>query len=57
MRNEEERGYLLHPALLETYAAKAMAALDQQDVQSLSPLTLPDTRYGSARRCQDQHSD
>ena len=47
MRNEEERGYLLHPALLETYAAKAMAALDQQDVQSLSPLTLPDTRYGS----------
>lgn len=47
MRNGEKRGYLLHPALLETYAAKAMAALDQQDVQSLSPLTLPDTRYGS----------
>ena len=47
MRDEEDRGYLLHPALMETYAAKAMAALDQQDVQSLSPLTLPDTRYGS----------
>lgn len=47
MRNEEERGYLLHPALMETYAAKAMVALDKQNVQSLSPLTLADTRYGS----------
>ena len=47
MRDEKERGYLLHPALMETYAAKAMTALDIQDVQSLSPLTLPNTRYGS----------
>jgi hypothetical protein len=47
MRDEEDRGYLLHPALLKTYTAKAMAALDKQDVRSLSPLTLPETRFGS----------
>lgn len=50
MRDEEDRGYLLHPALMETYAAKAMAALGKQNVQSLSPLTLADTRYGSYSR-------
>jgi len=47
MRDEEDRGYLLHPALMETYTARVMAALDKQNVQSLSPLTLSDTRYGS----------
>lgn len=47
MRDEEDRGYLLHPALLEIYADKTLAALDAQDVQSLSPLTLANTRYGS----------
>ncbi len=47
MRDEEDRGYLLHPALMEACAVKALAALNKQDVQSLSPLTLADNRYGS----------
>lgn len=47
MRDEQDRGYLLHPALMETYAAKAMAALGKREVRSLSPLTMADTRYGS----------
>lgn len=47
MRDEEDRGYLLHPALLDTYLNKALSALDERAVESISPLTLPSTRYGS----------
>lgn len=47
MRDEEARGYLLHPALLESITEKALAVLEKRDVQSISPLTLANTRYGS----------
>lgn len=47
MRDEEERGYLLHPALLESVADRVLAALEKREVQSISPLTLASTRYGS----------
>ena len=47
MRDENDRGYLLHPALLEAYAQRALSVLSKQEVQRLSPLTLACTRYGS----------
>lgn len=47
MRDEEERSYLLHPALLETHTESLLSTLKRQQATSISPLTLPGIRYGS----------
>lgn len=47
MRDENDRGYLLHPALLTSTTQQVLEVLKDQRVTSVSPTELADTRYGS----------
>lgn len=47
MRDEDDRGYLLHPALLPHTAQQVRDALEKRQVSSVSPDLAAQTRYGS----------
>ncbi len=47
MRDEDDRGYLLHPALLKTYAQRMVSELAKHNVQGVALSTVANTQYGS----------